>query len=78
MVDVVVFESDCVEFAGQEDAPVVVGVAAGGPRGSAVYKVIRNGDTGVLGVASYQVLAADEGGGYVTDPDVGASVEGDG
>ena len=70
VVDVVVFEGYCVELASHEERPVVVRVAAGGPRGCAVDKGIGDCHAGVLCVAGYDVLAADEGGGDVADPDV--------
>ena len=59
MVDVVVFEGDGVEFAGEENAPVVVGVAAGGPGGCAVDEGVGDCYAGVFCVAGYDVLAAD-------------------
>lgn len=59
--NVVVLERDGILGASQVHSPVVVGVAAGGPLGVAVDKVVGDRDAGVFGVASDNVLASDEG-----------------
>lgn len=77
-VDVVVLEGDQVVGAGKVESPVVVGVAAGGPVGGAVDLAVGDGDTVGGAVAEDNVLAADERGGDMVDPDVVGVVEGDG
>jgi hypothetical protein len=62
VVDVVVFEGDGIACAGEVDAPVVVGVAFGGPAGAAVDEVVGDGYAVVAAVAGDDVLATDEGG----------------
>jgi len=61
VVDVVVLEGDGVALAGEVDAPVVVGVALGGPAGAAVDEVVGDGHAVVAAVSGDDVLAADEG-----------------
>lgn len=59
VVDVVVLEGYRILCAGHVDCPVVVAVAAGRPVRLALDEVVRDCDTSVLGIASYNVLAAD-------------------
>jgi len=61
VVDVVVLEGDGVALAGEVDAPVVVGVALGGPAGAAVDEVVGDGYAVIAAVAGDDVLATDEG-----------------
>ena len=56
----------------------MVAVAGGGPRGDAVNLVVGDGDAVAGLVAEDDVLAADERGGDVVDPDHVDVVEGDG
>ena len=56
-----VLEGDSVALAGEVDAPVVVGVALGGPAGAAVDEVVGDGYAVVAAVAGDDVLATDEG-----------------
>jgi hypothetical protein len=60
VVDVVVLEGDSVACTGEVDAPVVVGVALGGPAGAAVDEVVGDGYAVVAAVAGDDVLATDE------------------
>lgn len=76
--DVVVLEGDHVVGTSKVDAPVVVGVAAGGPGAGAVNLGVGDGDTVAGLVAEDNVLATDERGSDVVDPDQVSVVEGDG
>jgi hypothetical protein len=69
VVDVVLLEGHEVVGTGQVDAPVVVAVAGGGPAGCAVDVAVGDGDAVGGRVAEDDVLACDEVGGYVVDPD---------
>ena len=56
----------------------MVGVAGGRPRALAVELAVGDGDSSAGIVAQDKVLAADEGGGDVVDPDHVGVVQGDG
>lgn len=56
VVDVVVLEGDGVAFTGQVDAPVVVGVAVGGPAGTAVDWGVFVRVCGCVGLARWDLL----------------------
>lgn len=77
-MDVVLLEGDHVVAAGEVESPVVVTVAGGGPGGRAVNLVVGDGDTVRGAVAENNVLAADQGGLDVVDPDKVGAVESDG
>lgn len=78
VVDVVALERHQVRRAGHVDAPVVVAVASGTPRGRAVNLRVGDGDAVRGALAQDDVLAADEGGLDVVDPDHVGAVQGDG
>jgi hypothetical protein len=69
VVDVVLLEGDKVVATGQVDSPVVVAVAGGGPTGCAVDVAVGDRDTVGGGVAEDDVLAGNEVGGNMVDPD---------
>jgi hypothetical protein len=78
VVDVVALEGDHVVAAGEVHAPVVVGVAGSGPGGGTVDLVVGDGNTAGSAVAEDNVLAGDEVGGDVVNPDHVGTVNGDG
>jgi hypothetical protein len=69
VVDVVLLKRDHVVGAGEVDSPVVKAVAGRGPAGRAVDVAVGDGDAVGRRVAEDNVLAGDEVGGYVVDPD---------
>jgi hypothetical protein len=70
VVDIVVLKGDLVALADEEEGPVVSVVAAGAPAGVAVDLSVRNRDAIRGSIARDDVLAADEGGLHVVDPDL--------
>lgn len=62
VVDVVALEGDEVVGAGEVEAPVVVTVAGGRPRGRAIYLGVGDGDTVGSLVTQHYVLTANERG----------------
>ena len=68
-MDVVALEGDHVVAAGEIDSPVVVAVAGSGPGGGAVDLVVGDGDTTGSLLAEDNVLAGNQVGGDVVDPD---------
>ena len=78
VVDVVALEGDCVTAADEEEGPVVVVIAAGGPRSVSVDLGVGDGHAVAGVVAGDDVLAADQGDLDVVDPDQVCAGEGDG
>lgn len=78
MVDIVVLEGDEIGGTGEVEAPVVMAVAGGRPGGGTVDLAV--GDCHAVGgaVAEDEVLAADEVGGDMVDPDHVGAVKCDG
>jgi hypothetical protein len=77
VVDVVVLESDSITRAGKVDAPVVVGVALGGPAGAAVDEVVGDSHAVVTTVAGDDMLATNKRGRNVINPDRARTVKSD-
>jgi hypothetical protein len=69
VVDVVALESDHVVAAGEVHAPVMVAVAGSRPGRSTVDLVVGDADTAGSAVTEHDVLAGNEVGGDVIDPD---------
>lgn len=69
VVDVVALEGDHVVAAGEVDSPVVVAIAGGGPGGGAVDLVVGDGNTAGRTLTKDNVLAGNQVGGTVVDPD---------
>jgi hypothetical protein len=69
VVDVVFLEGHEIVGAGEVHAPVVVAVAGRGPCGCAVNFAVGDGDAVRSTVSEDNVLAGDEVGGYMVDPD---------
>jgi hypothetical protein len=69
MVDVVFLQRNKVVGASEVHAPVVVAIASRRPAGCAVDVAVGNRDAVRGGVAEDNVLAGDEVGCYVVDPD---------
>lgn len=78
VVDVVALEGDHVGAASEVHAPVVVAIAGSRPGGGTVDLVVGDGNATGSAVTENNVLAGDEVGGDVINPDHVGAVNGDG
>jgi hypothetical protein len=78
MVNVVLLECDEVVGAGEVHAPIMMAITRRRPARGTIDLAVGNGDAVRGRVAEHNVLACDEVGGDVVDPDEVCAVDGDG